>query len=277
MGGSSSPFAAECSRVSVGEVDLDARRFGVAGTWVTLVHGGLVGAVGWRAQLPTVTKPNLLRAGRIMAYDQRGYGDSAPAGPHDIGTLAIDLIELWERLEIQRTVVVGFSLGGFVALDAAAFAPERIAGIVLEGCAEPDKRVSTQFAARAAAIEDGGSDVTAEHLSAAFSPAFLADQPEVVAEYGTLTERVDPAALAESFRSLSQWRLRDSHRELEAPLLMICGEHDKNFGPAARERMASQMEQVETATLRGAGHTAHLECSPGFNHLVVDFVGRIRE
>jgi 3-oxoadipate enol-lactonase len=270
--GSDGPAVGEI--VAVGDARLALVRHRGEGPWVTLVHGGLVGSWGWRAQLPSLTKPNLRRAGQVLALDQRGYGESSAEGPHDIATLAGDLVALWDRLGIERTYLVGFSLGGFVSLEAAALAPERVAGLILEGCAEPAEEARESLARRAEELDAGAPDAIAEHVFLAFSETFRVGQPELIADYTAVARQVTPSSVAESLRSIAAWYIDDSHRALDLPLLAVCGEHDRAFGPPRRDALAAAMRRAETATLKNAGHTAHLECAPGFNHLVVDFIER---
>jgi 3-oxoadipate enol-lactonase len=264
-------------RVAVGSATLATARHGDGpGPWITLVHGGLVGAWGWQAQTPTRTKANLLAAGPLLVFDQRGYGDSSPGGPHDVATLAGDLVALWEACGIEETIVVGFSAGGAVALDAAVRAPERVAGLVLEGWAEPDEATRRGFLSRADDLEgDAGVVAVHAHVQAAFSPAFAAAQPELVEEYTTVAERTARATVAQTFRSLAGWRLTPAHAALPVPVLLVAGEHDRAFGPAAGRALAARLPDAEPVTLLRAGHTAHLEQAAGFNHLVVDFADRV--
>lgn len=260
-----------------GGAELNVMRFGQGEPCVTLIHGGLVGTYSWRFQLPSRTKPNLRRSARqLIAYDQRGYGSSSGSqGPHDIDTLATDLIAVLDRLGIERSVLVGFSLGGFVALEAASRHPDRVIALVLEGCAEPSDAVRAQFEERGETLERAGAEAVAEHAAFAFSDRFRAEQPEVMAEYSEVARKLPPAYLAESLRSIAAWQLTDSHRQIGAPLLTVCGEHDRNFGPSRCERLAAVMPNAESVTILGAGHTSHIENAGAFNHLVTDFIDRI--
>jgi len=264
-------------RVAVGRADLAVERYGDGpGPWITLVHGSLVGVWGWRAQLPARTKANLLAAGPVLVFDQRGYGASSLDGPHDIGTLADDLVALWDACGVEQTIVVGFSAGGAVALDAAARAPDRVVGLLLEGWAEPDDATRARFRSRADELEGGsGRMVVHEHVQAAFSPAFAADQPELVDEYTTVAERTPRTAVAQTFRSIADWWLTPTHRELAVPVLLLCGEHDRAFGPQAGRTLAARLPHAEQLVIPRAGHTAHLEQAPAFNHVTVDFADRV--
>jgi pimeloyl-ACP methyl ester carboxylesterase len=70
---------------------------------------------------------------RVIAVDQRGHGDSDwdPEGRYDSESMADDLEALLAELEIDRFVLIGFSMGGRVSMSYAARHPERLAGLVL--------------------------------------------------------------------------------------------------------------------------------------------------
>jgi pimeloyl-ACP methyl ester carboxylesterase len=264
---------AAVEHVDLGDVRLAYERHGADGPWIALVHGGLVGRPTWRAQLPTRTKPNLLDAGRLLCYDQRGYGASAAPGGHDVAALAGDLVRLLEALAIERTVLVCFSLGGFVALEAAVRAPERVLALALESCGEPTDALRRQLSERADALETGDSAREIElHVSRAFSARFVGAQPENVRHYAALARRADPRAVAGAFRSISAWRPSAAMAELPCPKLVINGADDPGFGPGAGRALRERLPGASQAVVSRAGHTVHLERAPGFNHLVTELV-----
>ncbi len=108
---------------------LAADRSGEAGgTAVVLLHAGVADRRSWRQVLPLLDQR--LDA---VAVDRRGYGDS-PAGEGDFTHLA-DLWAVLDAVGAERAVLVGNSMGGGIALDAALTRPDRVAGLVLIGSA----------------------------------------------------------------------------------------------------------------------------------------------
>ena len=97
-----------------------------SGPPVVLCHAGIADRRMW-------TGPFDALAGRcrVIRFDWRGYGESAPAtAEHQLHT---DLLGLLDALDIDRAVLAGCSVGGAAALDAALAAPDRVAGLVLVG------------------------------------------------------------------------------------------------------------------------------------------------
>lgn len=257
----------------VGDVRLAYQVHGATGPWITLVHGGFVGVATWRSQLPTRTKPNLTIAGRVLAYDQRGYGASAAGGRYGISAMAGDLVGLWDALGVDRSIVVGFSMGAFVALEAAARARDRVPGLVLEGGGTLSAATRAVFAARARTLGAGAADaVVADAVPRGFSPGFAEAQPEVMAEVVAQARQTEPRTLARIFDALATWEPSPADMLPECPVLVISGEDDAAFPPPRGRELAELLRRARHVVLPGAGHTAHLERASAFNHLVVEFV-----
>jgi pimeloyl-ACP methyl ester carboxylesterase len=112
-----------------GTVLVAERRRG-SGPTVVLLHAGVADRRSWSAVIEAFDADDL----NLVAYDRRGFGETLPAGDGTFTHLA-DLSALLDALEISRTFLVGNSMGGALALDLAATAPERVAGVLLIGAA----------------------------------------------------------------------------------------------------------------------------------------------
>jgi pimeloyl-ACP methyl ester carboxylesterase len=247
-----------------------------AGPWTTLVHGGLVASPSWQHQLPEGDDdgPGGL-PGRLLTYDQRGYG-ATPFGDagDDLATLAGDLVALWDRLGIERTALVGFSMGALVALIAALQQPDRVSALVLVGAGDLGDDARGVFRSRADAAESGAfADTIGDHARRAFSPAWVEAHPDEIAAYAELAATADPRAVAQTFRGIAGWTLPERAADAPWPVLLVNGELDGLFTPAAARALAERLPAgTRTVVADGAGHTLHLEQPEWFNGLVADFV-----
>lgn len=124
-----------------------------AGTPVVLVHG-FTGTIE-RSWVNTGILPDLARDHRVVALDLRGHGRSdkphEPRAYDDIGT---DVIRLLDHLRIEKSHIVGYSLGGIIAARLLVTHPERFASAVLGGAAYRRSRSSEADAATEAAALD---------------------------------------------------------------------------------------------------------------------------
>ncbi|MBX5442563.1 MAG: alpha/beta fold hydrolase [Solirubrobacteraceae bacterium] len=98
-----------------------------AGTPVVLLHG-----LTATRRYVVMGSTSLQRSGhRVVAYDARGHGDSPPGDRYDYATLAADLRDLMDRLEIEHAVLAGASMGAHTLLRFALDHPQRTLGLVV--------------------------------------------------------------------------------------------------------------------------------------------------
>lgn len=106
-----------------------------SGQPVVLIHGYPLSGRSWER-----TTRELLDAGyRVIAYDRRGFGDSSKvAAGYDYDTFAADLNTILETLDLQNTILVGFSMGtGELARYVGTFGHARIAKLAFLASLEP--------------------------------------------------------------------------------------------------------------------------------------------
>jgi pimeloyl-ACP methyl ester carboxylesterase len=102
-------------------------RLGQGAPLVLAVHGITSNSHAWRAVARALGEH-----GSLAAPDLRGRGRSAALpGPYGIASYARDLLAVLDRLEIERTVAVGHSLGGYIVARLAADHPDRVGAVVL--------------------------------------------------------------------------------------------------------------------------------------------------
>lgn len=96
---------------------------------VVFLHAGVADRRSWSTVFDALADTDL----DLVAYDRRGYGDTpAAADPTGFSHLD-DLVTVLDALELEQVFLVGNSMGGALALDAALTIPARIAGVLLIG------------------------------------------------------------------------------------------------------------------------------------------------
>ncbi|MFP6655654.1 MAG: alpha/beta hydrolase, partial [Myxococcota bacterium] len=110
------------------ELDLHVLEWSTEGVPLVLLHGLGNEAHLWDDFVPSIT-PHY----RVLALDQRGHGDSDwdPEARYDAESMADDLEAMIETMGIDRFVLIGFSMGGRVAMTFAGRHPDRLAGLVV--------------------------------------------------------------------------------------------------------------------------------------------------
>ena len=196
--------------------------------------------------------PELETRGRVCRIDQRGHGESdAPPGPYARGDLARDVVAVLDAQGIERTVLVGHSMGGVVAMAAALEYPERIAGLVLIGstsrCSEKVTRWYDRIAR--AGETDGAAGIVRS----------------IYGEKSSRSIRGDAQGISHATRmlkSLYEDPLTPKLGDVACPALVMVGDQDM-MGPRASEVIHAALPErrAELVTLPERGHWLHVEAA----------------
>lgn len=197
----------------------------------------------------------------------------------DFGSWSFDgrLYELASRVD-DGDVVVGYSMGGRLALRAALRRPTRFGAIVLVGTAAGIED-ETQRLARKRADEELADWIEA-HTIEEFAerwesqPVFASQPPELVEAQRPGRLSHEPAKLAQLLRSAGQGAFEPVwHRleEIDCPVLAIAGELDTRYADAAF-RIAERVKQGRARLVQGAGHAPQLERPAETAELLLDFL-----
>lgn len=200
---------------------------------------------------------------RPLAPDIRGHGIASAAVPVDLPSVVADVAALTD--ETETFTLVGYSMGGRLALHAAFALAPRVERLVLIG-ASPGLEHPDGRAARAHADEglaDEIEEMTIESFAARWARTpVLADQPADVREAADADRRRNtPHGLAGALRGLGTGALPslwDRLPQLHVPVDLIVGERDQRFRATA-ERMAGALPAARLHVVAGAGHAVHLE------------------
>jgi 2-succinyl-6-hydroxy-2,4-cyclohexadiene-1-carboxylate synthase len=210
--------------------------------------------------------PGFMQRADAWAEVAEAVGQRYPSKVLDFGTWTFE-----ERLgEIDGAaapgaVVVGYSMGGRLALHAALGAAGRFSGLVLVG-ASPGIEGDQERAARAVADDELAAWIETHSIEEVVerwerNPVFATQPAELVAAQRPGRLAHSPADLARLLRSAGQGALPslwDRLGELRIPVLAVAGAHDRDYAARA-ERMASLSSSVAAEIVPDAGHAAHLE------------------
>lgn len=227
-----------------------------------LLHGFTQTGASWDGM-----SAQLVKRYRPVAPDIRGHGTAGGAAPVALGAVLDDIVALAGPAEPARPAItlVGYSMGGRIALHAALAIPSRIARLVLigasPGIADPQQRAARRAADErlASEIEQGGIEQFAARW--AQMPVLAGQPPAVAAAAHADRLRSTPAGLARALRGLGTGALAPLWArlgELAMPVTLITGERDAKFTELAG-RMSAAIAHAEVRIVPGAGHAVHLE------------------
>lgn len=249
---------------------------GGAGTPVLLVHAFPLRADMWEPQMESLGD-----RWRFIAPDLKGFGGSdAPedASGYSVDSFADDLKAVLDELGIDRAVLVGLSLGGYVAFAFLRKYRSSVSALVLADTrAEADapenveKRTNQQGLVR----EQGPGALTDGLVGALLGEPTREKKPDVVATVRSLME--NPAA--GYIGALEAMKGRpDSTGDLasiDVPTLIVVGENDALTPPELSRKMHEHIGGSRLVVIPEAGHLSNLEAPEAFNGALAEFLGSL--
>ncbi len=252
---------------------------GGQGPPILLLHGFTGSTRTWNLCIP-----DLRTRHTTVAVDLLGHGLSdAPeeSSRYLMDRTVEDLVSLLSALDMPRAAVLGYSMGGRIALALAAEHPEKVSVLMLEGAspgledADARRQRMREDALLAATIEREGVAAFVDRWE---NHPLFASQRSLPAErrLALHNQRLQNSArgLASSLRGIGtgvQEPLWGRLADVRVPALLIVGETDSKY-KAIATRMAEAMSRATLAVVAGAGHAVHLEQPEEFGRLIVEFL-----
>jgi len=242
---------------------------------VVFIHGFPFSHEIWLSQLEVTAK--LYRA---VAYDLRGHGGSGVGdGQFTIEGHCDDLIALLDHLQIARAVIVGLSMGGYIALRIVERNPERWCGLVLcDTRSEADSNEGRIRRAKdAAGVKAEGSRTFADDfVHKVFAPDSFNRRTESIASIHRIIRRTPPLSIAGTLIALAgRTDTTASLPNIKIPTLILVGEHDTITPPAASQAMLERIPGAELAVVPEAAHMSSMENPEFFNEKLLIFLKRV--
>ncbi len=238
---------------------------------VVFLHAFPLTAVMWQSQVAAL-------AGRkVLTPSFPGFG-GRPPGVGTLDDFADAVVADMDAAGIGQAVVVGLSMGGYVAFRLHARRPERVAGLVLADT----KATADDEAARAKRTEqaerarrDGVGWLVDALVPVLLGETTLAHRPSVRSAVAAMMADAAPEGVA---RALLAMRDRpDSTQDLariSVPVLAIAGDEDRVTPVAGAQQIAAGVADGRLVVLRKAGHLSNLEDPVAFNEALLSFLQR---
>ncbi|MEU8802423.1 alpha/beta fold hydrolase [Spirillospora sp. NPDC048819] len=249
-----------------------------SGRPVVLIHGsgaGVSAAANW---WPTINP--LAEHYDVIAPDLFGFGASANSEdlPYGIGLWADQIVELIARLELADPVLVGNSLGGWVALDVARHHRDLLRGLVLMGTGGTPQ--SATRAIRQHRRYEPGLDAMRQLLTDFVHDREHVTDALVMERYEASRAPGAEAAYAKTTAARARDREErpvdpDALRDLDIPALLIHGKEDRIIPCTSSESLAKVMQAADLHLFARCGHWTQIEYPRKFNALVLQFLDEL--
>jgi len=234
------------------------------GPAVIFAHGAGGTHMSWWQQVPSISEKY-----KCITIDHRTYGFSRDVkdGPGRRAFVS-DLTGLLDQLGIQKTALVGQSMGGTTVLGFASAHPDRVSALIMSdttgGYSNPEiAEIRRKLAPAPASIDR------------AFAPDFSKREPArafLYREINALTAAANPPAAAQQQNGAAASTDIGPVLEKKIPVLFIVGEQDQLIPPPIIEAMHKKMPGSQLAKVPGAGHSVYWEKPEDYNRIVMDFL-----
>jgi 3-oxoadipate enol-lactonase len=248
------------------------------GPTVTFLHPGLWDMRTWDREFVRFDEAGY----RVLRYDQRGYGRSSRLTGARYAPLR-DLLAVLDATGTPTTALVGCSMGGALAIDAAIGAPDRVWALVaaapgLGGIEDLEEEIEW-WEARTAPVEEAieaGDLERAQDLRLAIWAPLGTDDPagskiRAIA-FDNLHEITMDESGAEDLDPPAAQRLG----EIDVPTLVVAADHDPPFGRRTSELIARGVLDARLVTIEDADHVVNLRQPEAFEAAVLPFLADAR-
>lgn len=224
---------------------------------ITLIHGVGADHESWRWVIE-----NFRQSFNILSFDLRGHGQSVKdGGPYRLELFAADTIALLDYLQIEKTHLAGFSLGGLIAQQLAVSHKHRLLSVaIISSVAGRSEAEKTAVAARVKMLEQAGA-IT--HLNNAvdrwFTDDFRHNHPEILEWRRLKSLQNDPASYLAAYRVLAESDLDVQLSMIETDCLVMTGENDIGSTPTMSEYIAERVQKGRVVILPDLKHSLLLE------------------
>ena len=236
-------------------------------TSLVFVHGLMGGSQQWQHQMEALSNFD------CVALDLPGFGANAKAK----ALTSIPSFSSWALDElsargVQRFNLIGHSMGGMVAQEMVAQAPERVDRLVLYGTGAtgilPGRFETIETSKDRAKAE--GSSVTARRIAATW---FLnRDQAPAYEGCAQIAEMSGIDAILAGLDAMNDWSGTARLAQIRAKTLVIWGDHDRTYPWGQTEELWRSIEGACLAVLPGCAHASHLEKAHLFNAILENFL-----
>ena len=257
-----------CDGIEIGYDDVGT------GMPVAFIHGFPHNRTLWAPQVSA-----LVDRARCVALDLRGFGESSRNGPFTIDQYADDVAMLLRMLGIERTVVAGLSMGGYIAFAFWRRHREMVRALVLADtrAGADTEEARTKRRALIDLARSRGSEAVADG--------------QIVGMIGKSTREKQPALIDGVHRMLSSASVEGIAGALEAmmgridstptlatidvPTLVVVGAEDVLTPVSESEILHDAIRASRLEVIEQAGHVSNLERPAAFNHVLSEFLAAL--
>jgi pimeloyl-ACP methyl ester carboxylesterase len=243
---------------------------GDSGPYIVFSHGGFGDRRMWNGQFDEFAKKY-----RVVRYDHRGFGKSAP--PTAEYSPVQDLVDLMDKLKIDRAHIVGNSMGGSLAIDFTLLHPSRVSSLTVVASGpngvpipqEDQDRMNMVFKTAADQGLEAAAEMWIQNPMVAVSSRVPSTEPllkTMIHDNASVfrmrywpIEKLDPPAVK---------RLGEIH----VPTLIVLGGKDTELVNSLGELAAKDIQSARKEVIPNGDHLPQMVDPPKFNAILRAFL-----
>ena len=239
---------------------------------IIFLHGFPFDKTMWQGQLDFFKSSY-----RLIAVDIRGFGKSTDEESLlSIDMFADDLVTFMDTLHIDKAIVCGLSMGGFITLNAMKRFPSRFEALILcdTQCIADSPEVKVKRSENIKEIEaDGVANYNEGFIKSVFNKDALANKTELVEQLRSVVFYNSQHVISQGLVALGRRsETCSSLSKIHIPTLIICGKGDQVTPLAQSKFMNKHIKGSILKVIENAGHVSNLEQPKEFNKHLNEFL-----
>ena len=261
--------------VSINDLVLTYDDLGSGAIPVIFIHGFPFDKSMWQYQLDALRMVN-----RVIAYDIRGFGKSE-SGTEEAGMnrYADDLIAFMDALKIEKAVLCGLSMGGYIVLNAISRYPQRFEAVILcdTQCIADSSDARESRMKTIAIIKEGGKATFADaFIKKMFFSATYEINPNLVQRIRETIMATSDTTIIAALQALAEREETCSIlNSIKVPSLIICGNSDVVTPLEQSRLMHSRIAGASIQIIHNAGHLSNLDQPVEFTKQISGFLNAL--
>ena len=239
---------------------------------IIFIHGFPLNKSMWDIQVETLKKNY-----RVITYDIRGHGNSHPGIDEFFIELFVnDLLRFIKKLGIEKSILCGLSLGGYIALNAVLKYPDRFDGLILNDtqCIADTPEIKENRCNAIIRIKEKGVEQYADEIiKNLFAQETFTKNKNVIDAVKEMIISTPKQSLCNTLHALAERKETCTQlHEINIPVLIMVGQEDKITPIAAAQQMHEKILNSKLEIIQQAGHLSNLENPTAFNTHLVNFL-----
>lgn len=258
--------------INVNNFNLSYDDIGDGSIPIIFLHGYPFDKTMWRGQLDF-----LKSSYRAIACDIRGFGKSTDEeSPLSIDLFADDLIQFMDKLNIDKAIICGLSMGGYIALNLIKRFPSHFEALILcdtQCIADTTEGKEKRYEIIEEIEAYGVTNFNEGFINKVFHKDSITNKKELVDQLRSVVFSNSKNSITKGFAALAEHSETCSILgDISIPTLIICGREDQVTPLAQSEYMNKHIKKSILHVIENAGHVSNLEQPKEFNKYLSEFL-----